>query len=271
MEVNGKLGGWLREEEDWEYLRRIKQPSPASMLRAMRTQRGYGTPEKVDPRDWLQIENQRNMGSCQGHSLSTCVEVAYNYEADKIIQLSRMFAYVMSQRKDGIRGDRGSTISGGAKCAKEDGICLESTYPYPSSYTTNIPSAAITEAKEYRIKSAFDVKSYDDVFQFLASAVGAINIGISWTLPSAAVIESYRSGRGGGHAIALAGYTARKDNDGRNYIILVNSWGTQWGNNGTAEVAPRAIEQMINSTYSEFIALSDMEKIEPRRIKYKFL
>lgn len=264
----GRLGGWRHDLEDYKFLRESTLPPVTDKLRAMRT---WDAPEKVDPRPWLQIEDQRNMGSCQGHALSSCVEVAYNFESKEIIQLSRMFAYIMSQRQDGIRGDSGSTISGGAKCAKEVGLCLESTFPYPGSYTTNVPQAAIEEAKNYRIKNAVQMQSYDDIFEFLASGVGGIDIGIMWTIGDVEVVENYRGGGGGGHALGLVGYTERKDSSGKNYIIMVNSWGKQWGNNGTCEVSPRAIEQMLNSSFCECIGLSDMENIEPRRIEYKFL
>lgn len=265
-----RLDGWLRSQEDRNYLANIQKPL-GERLREMRIARRMRAPASVDPRPWMQVENQGNMGSCQGHALTSCVELAYHFESGKIIQLSRMFAYVMSQRKDGIRGDSGSTISGGAKCATQDGICLETTYPYPGRYTTNIPQAAIDEAKEYKIRSVSRVKTYDDVFEFLASGAGGINIGIMWTVGDVHVVETYRPGRTGGHALCLGGYTERKDSQGRNYIIMFNSWGRGWGNNGSCEVSPNAIQQMLSAQWTDAVALSDMESVEPREINYRFL
>ena len=54
----------------------------------------YSTPAKVDPRNWLRIENQGQIGACQGFALTTCQEFAY-WVAKKggVIQFSPWFAY----------------------------------------------------------------------------------------------------------------------------------------------------------------------------------
>jgi hypothetical protein len=80
---------------------------------------------------------------------------------------------------------------------------------------------------------------------------------------SRAVVESFPGG-GGGHAIALLSLSERKDNDGRPYVWMCNSWGANWGNNGWSEWAPKAIEQMCRHRYTVPIGVSDMPNAKPR-------
>lgn len=264
--MDGQAGGWLRDKEDFERLRALPKCPTEFLLSAM-----GDVPKAVDPRPWLQMENQGNMSSCQGHALSTCVELAYFYESGKPIQFSRMFAYIMSQRKDGIRGDNGSTIAGGEKTARNDGLPLETTMPYTGKYSTSIPQAAIDEAKHYKINTSVHCQSYRDILTFLQSGCGGIDIGIDWTCQDAAVQESYRGGRGGGHALGLVGYTERLDRAKDPYIIMANSWGTKWGANGFTELSPLCVSQMLESSHTVAIGLSDMVELVPRKIKHVFI
>lgn len=275
------VGGWRSDLEDRKFLDSLGSFDAAWMKRR-RERLGIPTPREIDPRnvlslhrgdeydprDWLRVENQGPVGACQGFSLTSSVELAYNFEASSVVQLSPQYAYIMSQRKDGIRGDRGSTCTGGIRVAKEDGLPPEDVCPYPGRYSTEIPEAAHAAAKPYRINTSVRLRSYNDVFEFLASCIGGVHIGIPWGVPNSAVVESYRAA-GGGHSVTLAGYSKRKDRDNRNYIWLINSWGRNWGNNGYAEIAPSVIEQMLRA--GEMFGLSDMTEIEPRRIKHKFL
>lgn len=232
----------------------------------------FEAPEEIDPRSWMQVENQSSMGSCQGHALSSVCEFVFNIESEEVIQFSRMFGYLGTQKLDGLLGrDRGSTINGGRKLVQEYGICRESVFPYPNPvrYSPQIPEMAWTDAKNYKIKTHSFCRSYDDVFAFLASGQGAVEIGIRWrSSMRGAVIEKFSGGGGGGHAVAFLGYSRRKDSQDRNYLWLVNSWGKGWGKDGWAEVAPGAVDQMARDQYTVMIGLSDMDTPKPRPIKW---
>lgn len=255
-------GGWRIDLEDADAIR-----ATASQIPPM----AFTAPEQVDPRPFVKVEHQASVGSCQGHSLSTIVEHCYRIDSGgKDVQLSRAMAYRATQLIDRIEGDRGSTINGGVKLAKEKGVCTEDLWPYRNRYPRNPPRGVswdevYEDAEDYRIAKHSVMQSYADVFAWLASGAGGVHIGIRWSLPSAGVVDSYRNS-GGGHAVALLGYTTRKDPDGRKYILLCNSWGTRWGNNGWCEVAPRAIEQMLRARYTVMVGLTDLVGIEPRPI-----
>jgi C1A family cysteine protease len=254
----------------------IIEQSPAFLLK-MTTE-----PERVDPRPILVTEDQGSMGSCQGHSLSSCLEWCH-YLATKghYLQLSRLFAYLGSQRLDGIIGDNGSTLHGGARLAKDYGICPENILPYPVPAVyprggwQSMSSAAWDAAIKFKIATAQFIETEPQAKTWLAAGAGLINIGVAWgqamTPDSRGCIKSFRPG-GGGHAIVLGGYlpdaaVGVSSGDGYWYL-LHNSWSKRWGMSGWAYVAPSAVRQMLESRFTTFVGLSDMTDVKPREIDF---
>lgn len=234
----------------------------------------YAAPPEIDPRPWHRIENQGPMGSCQGHALSSVCEMAYHIATNEVIQFSPLFAYYATQKIDGILGrDAGSTISGGLQCARQYGACPLDVMPYPQPvrYTGRIPPEAFEAAAPFRIRSHAICRSYDDVFAFLASGQGGVEIGIRWgaamTPNNDGVVEQFRPGSGG-HAVCFLGYSRREDVRGRKYLWLANSWSEAWGDRGWAEVAPRAVDQMAQHPETVMIGMSDLSTPMPRKIDW---
>lgn len=253
--------GWASEKEDREFLR-----DAASKL--CFSYKDLGTlPEEYRPK--VQVENQGPIGSCRGHSTSTCAEVDIFNQSGKIVQLSRMFSYLTGQKLDGLLGrDSGSTISGGIQAAQKYGICLEEQFPYPNPvrYTTQIPQSAYEEASNFRLRAFADCKNYDDVLTFLAGKAGGVSIGVewndSWVKP---VVERVSSG-GGGHAVSLIGWSKKRDFQKRPYLWLANSWGdTQ----PFSEIAPAVIDQIISNRFTVMIGLSGMGDFSKPRVTYE--
>ena len=126
---------WLRDDEDWDYIDLL--PSDAAVL----AMRGTYDEVRVDVRKVMRVENQGSVGSCQGHSLSTCCELAYYIATGDVSrQLSRAYGYYETQRIDRISGDRGSTISGGIKLATQRGVPEESLWKYSGRYDPARPA-----------------------------------------------------------------------------------------------------------------------------------
>jgi hypothetical protein len=234
----------------------------------------FAAPKEIDPRPWHKIENQGPMGSCQGHALASVVEYAYHIATGEVIQLSCMWCYIETQRIDGLIGsDRGSTIDGGRRLSEEKGVCELSVFPYPNPirYSTQVPQGAAENASKYKIRSHVMCNSYQDVFQFLASGAGGVELGIMWNdsmYPKNGVVERYRGGGGGGHAIAFLGYSSRKDSNGRNYLWLANSHSDSYGVNGYVEVAPQAVDDMFGSQWTVMIGLSDLSVPKSRKFDW---
>ena len=261
--MSGHIGGWLRNSEDFEYLDAL--PGESAVL----AMRGTYDEVKVDPRAVMKIENQGSVGSCQGHALSSCVELCYYIATgDLTRQLSRAMGYYETQRIDGINGDRGSTISGGIKLATGTGICREELWKYSGRYDNKRPANwddIKLDAEAHRIGQSYRMKTYDGIRTFLGSGQGGISIGISWSGEvDRPIVNSFSGTGGGGHAIALLGLSERVDSSGRPYVWMLNSWGSGWGNKGWAEWSPNAVEQMLRHRYTACFGLSDMPNVKPR-------
>jgi hypothetical protein len=263
--MSGFVGGWLQAEEDRDFLDAL--PGENVVL----AMRGTYSEVKIDPRQVMKIENQGSVGSCQGHALSSCVELCYYIATgDLTRQLSRAMGYYETQRIDGITSDRGSTISGGIKLATTKGICREELWKYSGRYDSRRPSnwAEIeADAAQHKVGQSYRMASYDGVRTFLGSGQGGISIGISWGGEvDRPIVNSFSGAGGGGHAIALLGLSERTDSSGRPFVWMLNSWGPNWGNGGWAEWAPSAVDQMLRHRFTACFGISDMPNVKPREL-----
>lgn len=255
--------GWREDLERREQLAQTATPFELPMM--------GDPPEEIDPRTHHQVENQGSVGSCQGHDISSCVEHCYWVSTGIVEQFSRAHGYYGTQKIDGLLGrDQGSTISGGVQLVKR-GLCLEKDWKYTGRYEPNPPTSwedIEQKASAFKIKSHSVLRGYDDVFNYLATGTGAVTIGTAWGFnPSNGVVERY-SGGGGGHATAVLGYSTRKDSQGRRYLWLLNSWGSTWGNQGWAEIAPSAMQSALSNSYAVAIGVSDLDHPRVRPISW---
>jgi hypothetical protein len=230
----------------------------------------YAAPAEVDPRPLMRHDKQLNMSSCQGFSLSNACEYVWalaqgGFSAER--QLSSLFAYLETQRLDGLIGrDVGSTISGGLKAAATIGMLPESDLPYRTPYPNNartiVTDAMRAKAGRFKIRSHTWLESYDAIFQYLASGVGAVHTGTLWNDSFYArngVLESISLRSGGGHATAWLGYSKRKDSKGRNYIWRLNSHNDSW-----TEIAPSVIDALCRHQYTSIVGVSDLSTPVPK-------
>ena len=263
MSDNFKPGGWRIDLEDFEALNKLEGEKRVLAMR------GTYTAVTLDPREVIVIPNQMSVGSCQGHALTTVMEWVYDIATGTAdTQLSRAAAYYLSQSDDGIVGDNGSCVGTGVNRAIKFGIGEEKYWTYSGKYDPRKPATYdqyVESALKYRIGSQHKMTSYDGVATFLGAGLGGIEIGIGWNSScDRALIESYSTRGGGGHALAFIALSERKDSSGKSWVWMANSWGTGWGNKGWAEVSPAAVQQMLSSRNTVMIGLSDMPNIKPR-------
>lgn len=263
------VGGWREDLENRAELVATASPMPDFSGAYM------AAPPVDKPWELIQQENQFSQGACQGHDLSTIVELCNRIATGgDYTQLSRQYAYVETQRIDGLIGrDQGSTITGGVKLATTRGLCEESLWPYTGKYHTKPPSVTLEQcyenAQKYRIAQHSMMRSYDDVFNWIDRGTGGVSFGIGWNSSCEhAVCETYKSGGGGGHAIPVLFKSPRLDDHGRNYLWMNNSWGDNWGNKGWSEWAPAFIEGLLRAQYTVAVGLTDMVDVKPRPIDY---
>jgi hypothetical protein len=232
----------------------------------------FNAPEEIDPRPLMRHDKQLNMSSCQGFSLANACEYVWalaqgSFSAER--QLSTLYAYLESQRLDGGRlfgVDKGSTISSGLKVATTIGMLPEADLPYRTPYPNNartiVTDAMRTKAGQFKIRSHTWLESYDAIFQYLASGVGAVHTGTLWNDSFYArngVLESISLRGGGGHATAWLGYSKRVDSRGRKYIWRLNSHNDSW-----TEIAPSVIDALCRHEYTSIVGVSDLSTPVPK-------
>lgn len=228
----------------------------------------FKEPAEIDPREWFEIHNQGNQGSCQGQSLADSVDYCHYLDTGENINCSRGFAYLASQAQGNLIGsDSGSTLDGGSKAAKI-GLPLEDVFPYTENYKTLLAnyrskSAAILAdaTKLYKLMGEVPLANEEDCKQFLATHSGIIHIGIMWGVADSWEITGYNAS-GGGHAVTIAGYL-KHPSWGYGYL-LKNSWGQAWGKDGWGLLKPSVVTSMIKARYSVFLGRSAPQTPKPK-------
>jgi len=243
--------GWDFTEEDYDYA--MSLPSEVPFESSDINEKPSILLEKP-PSTWLKYEDQWYHPSCVGNALAAVLEVIYFYFTQgEVIQLSRWFAYIQSQKySSGRLGEgQGAYISGAVKAGQKIGVCLESTVPYPRNYHRRFPPKSIDEAAKYRIKSEMRVSDYDSLRLLHEGATGAAIIGRSW-------------GRGA-HALAVIELIPdKKDRLGRPYVREFNSH----KGNEIIDHTPDAYDRILKARGTVCVWLSDMPNIKPREYDY---
>jgi hypothetical protein len=233
----------LLDEEDREFLASFK-PLPQSF-------KGFGRPKKISADDYHRDEDQGPMGSCRGNSGTSTLERLANVSSKRIVQLSRIFFYLATQKIDGLLGsDRGSTISGGFKLMLETGCPLEELTGYPRGYPDSGERLRVLAPANYAAGAEFKALSvvaapadYDAVCDAIAGG-GALDYGISWyqgIIPADRVVRRFSPPpRAGGHANCVLGY-----DDDKGLLEARNSHrdGKYW-------ITPEAWRQMVAHGYT---------------------
>ncbi len=246
----GRLG-YAIEQEDRPYLE-ATGVDPLFMLKMAEK----ATPEfnpVVHPMTLLDPLNQGSQGSCQGHALAMIFTICYFLQTGRILHFSRAAAYYLSQRKDGIRGDRGSTLSGGQWVATQHGLCLEKDWAYPAGYNPSEPSGIIYPYKLVASRPTRDpgvAKAWMDIGL-------PVQDGIVWdNSVSRTRVTNYIGRGGGGHSTVL--WTKAANGDYRR----INSWG-EWDGDGCNENSPESIDQQVRHSFSTHICYGPAEMIYP--------
>lgn len=191
-------------------------------------------PKKVDLREKCRgVKNQGTLGSCTGHAIGSYVDFLNPNEP----QASRLFIYYNERLLEGtVHEDAGAQIRTGIKAVAKFGSCKESLHPYKIDQFTKAPNGkAYDAAVENKITSYARVRNLEQLRTSLAEGFPVV-FGMA-LYSSFESEEVARTGKVpmphigeeclGGHAVLAVGYDDRTKR-----VLVRNSWGRNWGDNG---------------------------------------
>jgi len=183
------------------------------------------------------VENQKDLGSCTSFALVGNLEYLKLHSIKKTTLFSELFLYyneraITHQEKS----DSGSSLRDGIKTLKRQGDCLSALWPYDvDKFTVQPPEACYANASGYQVTKYFSLHTLGEMKHTLASGypfVFGFAVYESFESPEVTktgIVPMPALGERvvGGHAVCAVGY-----DDGKQYVIVRNSWGAAWGDHG---------------------------------------
>jgi C1A family cysteine protease len=235
-------------------------------------------PDKPDSRDYLcksdaayppivdlsryviDIEDQSYTNSCTAHAGTTCVEVMEKLAGASKGELSRLFLYYTTRVISALQHqDGGAYMRDIGQALVNQGICLESSWPFVEGNVQKIPSMPAYEeadkkkAQEYRRINVGDWRSMKSMLGqgypiLLGMWVHPAFMNLRGTLAthSEAFTEEKINPvlRTGSHAMVIVGY-----NDELGYWLVANSWGAMWGDKGFCAIPYKTLDLLAHDLW----------------------
>ncbi|MFC9896499.1 C1 family peptidase [Nocardia sp. NPDC127579] len=212
-------------------------------------------PPSVDlRRDWWTVSNQEDTGSCVGWATGDGLMRYHLVTAnrmDKADRVSPRFIWMSSketdefvQRPETFIEGGGTSLKAAVDVCRNYGVVREEVLPFhiATKMYTGPETVFWAQAAQNRVASYFNLRLNLDNWKSWLANHGPILIGLgvdaTWDNATATggVLSTFQPNTvRGGHAVAAVGYQA----NGR--IILRNSWGTAWGDDGFAYATPEYI------------------------------
>jgi hypothetical protein len=227
-------------ERDW----RFEHADQAGLLAPRRT----AVPASKDLRvQWWKIGDQGGSGSCVGWATADSVLRWHFVKTGRLKQneqLSPRFTWMASKETDQFHSApttfievAGTSVKSALDVARKYGAVREKILPFASgTLFTGEEQAFYASAARFKIASYFNLslRSPSDIEEWRrwiadnGPIVTRLNVDRTWQRAgdTGGNLDTYkRETAGGGHAVALVGYTPDR-------FIVRNSWGTGWGDRG---------------------------------------
>ncbi len=187
--------------------------------------------KKIDRPARLKILDQGEEGSCTGFALTAVINLLRQHGGHSGFVSPRML-YEMAKHHDEWPGFKyeGSSCRGAIKGWYNMGVCLDAQWPYVEGKPGFLTVAAAKDARRNTLGAYYRLGTRISDLHAALNETGVIycsaDIHEGWEKPKRGVIP-YAGESLGGHAFAIVGYEKRG-------FWVQNSWGREWGENGTA-------------------------------------
>ena len=203
------------------------QPSRAEMV---------GLPDTVDWRTEgavTPVKNQGKCGSCWSFSATGAMEGAWARETGELISLSEQQLLDCSQGY-GNQACNGGIMEEAFTYAIDSGMCPDREDPYVAR------EQGCTRCKPtVFMSSCFDVEPGNQEALKAAVAQQPVSVAIeadtsTFQLYAGGIVNSSSCGTNLDHGVLVVGYGSE---EGKDYWIVKNSWGPDWGEDGYIKIA----------------------------------
>ena len=197
-----------------------------------------GAPASVDWRNKgavTSVKDQGQCGSCWTFSSTGAVEGAWAIAKGQLVDLAeQQLVDCATGISYGSHGCSGGQMEGAFKYVIEHGQCSLASYPYTAKDGTCKTCSAVAH-----VSSCSDVKPNDQISLKGAVSQQPVAIAIEadtryFQSYSGGVLTSSSCGTSLDHGVLIVGYGAE---NGIDYWLVKNSWGTSWGDKGYVKIA----------------------------------